>query len=147
MIKKILIIVLAGSLSGCDIILDEIFDCINQDEPQFNYNQFPTAILNQVYSHTITASIKNNSNDNRYDYRITFNGNLPNGLALIRDGNDRTITVAGTPIELGEFYFTLHVKVEDPYESAYQSGNIYDDGDTLCKNTHSQNYTISVAIM
>lgn len=145
--KPIILLLLVSSLSGCDIILDELFDCIDQDEPLFNSDKFPPAILNQVYSHTIEASIKHNPNDSYYDYDINFTGSLPTGLSVYKDRNDRTITIQGTPIQLGDFDFSLHVKVKDPNESTYQATNLYDDGDSLCKNTHRQYYTLSVSIM
>ena len=87
--KKIILIFLSLGLSGCDIILDELFDCIDHDEPQFHSNVFPKAILNQVYSHTVSSSINNNANDSYYDYNITFAGALPAGLSVYKDGNDK----------------------------------------------------------
>ena len=132
------------SLSACDILLDQIIDCLDNDSPEFSPNQFPAATLNQLYSYSITASINNNPFDSSYHYNISLSGSLPLGLSIKRDVNDRTITISGSPTATGTSNFTLHVTVEDPNEDSYQTTNVYDDGDTLCKTSHTQNYSITV---
>lgn len=144
--KKIFILLMCFSLSACDFLLDQLLDCIDQDSPQFSPNQFPTAILNQFYSYSISASINNNPFDSSYDYNISLSGSLPVGLTVKRDFNDRTITISGTPTATGTSNFNLHVSVEDPHEDSYQTTNIYDDGDTLCESKHTQNYSITVSL-
>lgn len=144
--KKILIVIMCLSLSACDIILDQLLDCIDQDSPQFSPNQFPVATLNQFYSYTISASINNNPFDSSYDYTIYLTGNLPAGLSVKHDFNDRTIIISGTPTATGISNFSLHVTVEDPNADSYQTTNVYDDGDTLCDTNHTQNYSISVVM-
>lgn len=133
-------------LAGCDIILDEIFDCLDDDGPVFNTSQLPPAVLNQYYSYVVMASIDNEPNDDQFDYSISLQGRLPDGLVMSRYGNDRTVIISGVPVEAGLFNITLYVEVSDPYESAYQTTNVYDDGDDLCRTTHTQSYSLVVAL-
>lgn len=144
--KKIIILTMCLSLTACDLILDQLLDCIDQDSPKFSPNKFPAASLNQFYSYTITASINNNPFDDSYNYNISLSGSLPAGLSVKRNSNDRTITISGTPTDTGTSHFTLHVIVDDPNEDTYQITNIYDDGDTLCDTSHTQNYSITVVM-
>jgi len=145
--KRILILLLISALSGCDLLLDALVDCLDNDRPQFGADPFPVAVLNEVYSHTITASIKNEPNDDLYSYNISWSGNLPQGLRFVRDNNDRTISLQGTPTELGAFSITLSVNVEPSIVTANSSADFYDDGNDLCKTSHTRTYNLSVIVM
>ena len=138
---------LISSLSGCDLLLDAFVDCLDNDKPQFGADPFPTAILNEVYSHTVTASIKNEPNDDLYKYSITWSGSLPQGMSFVRDSNDRTISLQGTPTELGTFNIILSVNVEPPVSTANSSADFYDDGNDLCETSHTRTYILSVIVM
>jgi hypothetical protein len=144
--KVVLISMMAALLAGCDFILDELYDCLDDDGPVFDAGQLPPAVLNQYYSFVVIASIDNEPDDDRFNYTISLQGRLPAGLNLYRYGNDRTIIISGIPTEAGVFNVTLHVEVSDPYSSVVQSGNYYDDGDDLCRTTHSQSYSLVVTL-
>ena len=145
--KFVLITIITALLSGCDIILDEVVDCLDDDGPVFNTNQLPPAVLNQFYFYTIVAAIDNEPNDDRYHYDFSVTGRFPAGIRSYTEKNSRTITFSGTPTEAGFFIITLSVEVSDPYNAAYQTTNIYDDGDDLCRTSHSQSYNLAVAAM
>lgn len=63
--KALRLILLTSSLglASCDVITDQIFDCIDGDKPELDINSFPTAVLNEVYFVEFTAHIDNEPND------------------------------------------------------------------------------------
>ncbi len=140
-------LVVALALSGCEIIQDQLLDCLDDDGPEFDLAVLPHAVLNQVYSITITARIRHEPNDKRWDYKIAFGGALPQGLNYRDDGNERTFVIEGTPTEHGTFNFTLSVDVDNPYVYEYSTNDFYDDGDNLCFTHHEQGYVLSVDMM
>lgn len=144
--RILVILICALSLMSCDVILDEAFDCIDNDRPYFTQNAIPDAILNQEYSASIKGAIKREPNDDRYNYAFRLEGQLPAGIATDHQLGSRTINITGTPTELGSYPFVLKVIVTEP-ESYYdfdQSEESYDDGDDLCRNTHEQRYVLEV---
>ena len=85
--KYILILSIPVFLPACYVVEDKITDCIDFDKPEFDTDSLPNAILNQAYSASIVVEIKNNPNDEYYDYEFSLKaGNLPDGLILVQEG-------------------------------------------------------------
>lgn len=133
--KIILILLTTITLTSCDILIT----CLLDIGPKFNTKTVRPATLNEVYDTTIKASIKNSVFDSAYNYRISFNGNLPEGLSFSMSENNQKFHITGTPTEIGTFQFTLSVKVTSPLESS----DTYED---LCFDTDKNNYALNVNI-
>ena len=132
-------------LSGCDILLDEAFDCIDNDKPEFDVKSLPIAYLNEVYSQEIKVNIVREFNDSWYQYDFEISGDLPVGMELRTDQFSRVAELYGVPVELGEYDFNLKVTITEP-DDYEETSETYDDGDDLCQNEADRNYVISVAV-
>lgn len=110
-LRQALVVCCASVLTGCDVLLDTAFDCIDSDGPEFNKSVLVQPVLNQVYTESIVVSINNEPRDDRFGYRFAVTGNLPAGLST--DAAGRNFFINGTATELGTFSFTLFVEVED----------------------------------
>lgn len=139
------VLLLAFMCTGCDILLDEAFDCIDNDKPEFNIKTLPLAYLNEVYSQEIKVNIVHESNDSWYLYQFELDGELPIGMELRTDQFSRIAEIYGVPVELGEFQFNLKVTVSEP-EGDSEADDLYDDGDDLCHNTADRDYVINVVM-
>ncbi len=139
---KYIPILLILLLPACDVAEDEIEDCLNGDEAEFETDSLPTAILNQEYSVRIVAGVKNAPLDDAYVYDFELDGNLPNGLKLITQDRERIASIEGTPTKLGNYKFNLSVHVS-PLSSS-DDGEDYDDGDDLCSAYAFMDYVITV---
>lgn len=104
-----------GLLTGCDAVLD----CLDNDGPVFNKVELRPAVLNQVYSDSIIASVRNEPQDQRFDYQFSLSGQLPAGI--VADPVAQNLVFRGTPTVAGEFPFKLYVEVDDGLD-AQQSG-------------------------
>lgn len=146
--KGLLILISSFFLVSCDILLDEALDCFNNDEPQFDQDSFPDATLNQVYAETITASIKNNSANNYYNYAFGIEGDLPRGLYESQGLGSRTLRIWGTPTELGSHSFKIIVIVTEygSYLNYEQSIKSYNNDTNLCRNRHEQKFELKVVM-
>lgn len=144
--KAFIILISCLSLSACDILLDEALDCINNDEPKFDQASLPDAILNQEYSATITASIRNNPFDDLYHYAFDYTDALPVGIGTRHNRGSEVLHFEGTPTRLGVYDFELRVIAYDTfyYFDYDQANRHYDDGDSLCRRRHNQRFQISV---
>jgi len=142
---KYLILSLAIFLSGCDIILDEVFDCLDNDGPEFKNDHIPPAVLNQVYYARINAAIHHEPHDNAYNYQYSLSGDLPRGVSLYT--SNRYVELRGTPVEHGSFYFKLTVRVTPSSYSYFDDDDSYDDGDSLCTTIESKNFVLSVTVI
>ena len=138
--KYIIVMLLVSSLTGCDVFESILGDCIDFDGPEFNKSSIPSAVLNETYDVTITASINNEPNDSLYGYTISLIGSLPAGVTIYKDSNERTIQIIGTPTEIGLFNFKLKVEVTEPYNDYYS----YDEEYGLCYTEHEENYVLVV---
>jgi len=122
-------------LSSCEVVLNCLFD----NEPEFETDSLPTAIVNQEYSANIYASVRDIRSgdvpDYCYnDYEFTLEeGHLPDGLKLTELYSTNAVRIEGTPTELGEYKFKLEVYVYVNY-----------DCDDLCTNYAYRDYVITV---
>lgn len=133
--------------------------CCVVEDLRFSIDQVPVAILNQEYNVIITAYVSNNPADDSFEYTFEFTGNLPDGLTLITDPENRRVIIQGTPIELGSFDFILRAKVRDKYDENEGGGSLEEfilvelpaaiAEDTICENhyEHEQLFTINVVVM
>lgn len=135
-----LALMLGLSLSSCDLLLDAAIDCLDDDRPQFNRAVLPDPILNQAYRELIQASIKNEPNDDSFEYDFFVSGSLPEGL--VTEISNREVLVIGTPVELGSFTLGLFVKVISPPGSSLSG-----DDSGLCKTTLGRNFDLTVQEM
>ena len=144
------------------IIVIVLQSCCVVEEPEFNIYQLPDAILNQEYKLVIVAHVKNNPDDNNFEYSFSFTDGLPEGVTIYIIPGNRRIIIEGTPIEYGEFKFVLSVrtKQKEIYETNEDSsGDFYDLGadiveeaidDAICSigsDKHSHSYILNVTMM
>ena len=123
---------LATLLTGCDVAID----CPDRDGPRFDTRTIPAAVLNQVYTTTITVNVEDEPYDDRFDYTFRLNGDLPDGVQTSVLG--RQFFIDGTPIESGQFDFELQVAVDDGL-TAFESG--------LCYRTRRRDFRLDVSVM
>ena len=135
---KYLSLIFLFVIAGCDILLDDVVDCLDGDGPEISWSPLPAATLNELYYLEILASIKNEPRDSLYDYEFDIEGALPPGLNYYTSpSDDRLLVIRGTPVLRGEFVFDLSVRVSLSYNS-------YNQDDNLCYHTDSETFSILV---
>lgn len=127
-------ILLSLALSGCDLITD----CLDNDGPELSPATLPNPILNQEYSQVVHVGIRNEPNDDRFDYEFTLSGRIPEGLQTTFAGRD--LNIFGTPTELGNFDFSVTVEVVESSFSSTQTAG-------LCSISDRINYRWTVQMM
>lgn len=125
------IILLSLALSGCD----SITDCLDNDGPELSPSTLPNPTLNQEYNQVVHVGIRNEPNDDRFNYEFTLSGRIPEGLQSTSAGRD--MSIFGTPIELGNFDFSVTVEVVERSISSTQTQG-------LCSTTDRINYQWTV---
>jgi len=131
------------------------FACCVIEELEFDKKTLTDAVLNQEYKVIITASVKNNPNDDNFNYEFKLSGSLPDGLVFTKDLKNRRVIISGTPIAQGSYILTLQGKVRDSYNPDEESDDIFleitfDVAEGIaCSNRyeHEQTYTLNVNIM
>jgi len=141
------------------ILILPLFSCCAIEELEFNTDTLPEAVLNQEYNAIITASVRNNPDDDSFDYKFALSGTLPAGLIFTKDPENRRVIISGTPMEQGAFVITLQAKVSAPNDSDSYSDDpvelIFIDipaevgKDAVCGShyEHEQTYTLNVSII
>ena len=129
-----------AALAGCDD-LEEAFDCIDGDRPQFSRTSLPAPVLNELYRESVTVSIENTSDDDAFGYEFALEGELPPGIGWYEQ-EPRTVVFEGTPIETGTWMPTLGVRVTDGDSDVFVEGA---DADGLCRTRREATYTFAVA--
>lgn len=127
-------LLLSLTLSGCDTFTD----CLDNDGPELSPGTLPNPILNQEYNQVIHVGIRNEPNDDRFNFEFTLSGRIPDGLQTTFAGRD--MNIFGTPIELGDFDFSVTVEVVEPSSSSMQTAG-------LCSTTDRINYQWTVQAM
>ena len=127
----------AMSLGGCEFFIDAAIDCIDNDRPVLSPNILPDPILNQTYSELIRVSIRNEPRDDNFDFLFTTIGDLPEGIQVESAGRD--FRLFGTPIELGDFSFSVRVEVRGTPGS-------FNDTSGLCLTVDTNSYQWSIQI-
>ncbi|SCY15244.1 hypothetical protein SAMN05192588_1402 [Nonlabens sp. Hel1_33_55] len=127
---------LAFSFSACD----PLTDCIIPTRPELPNSIFNTAVAGQYYEHSFRAQVDNEPRDDSYFYYFTVNG-LPRGMDYEWEG--RRLFIFGSPLDRGDFRINVFLTVE-PVFFTDDDGGILEDGDTLCEDSTSRDYTLSV---
>jgi len=128
------ILVLSLALTGCDLAAD----CIDDDGPELSPRTLPNPILNQEYDEIVHVGIVREPFDDRFTYEFNVSGTLPDGLQTDAFGQD--LRIFGTPIEQGDFDFSVRVRVVEPSSSSNQTAG-------LCRISDTQGYRWTVQIM
>ncbi|MUU76895.1 hypothetical protein [Winogradskyella endarachnes] len=118
---------------------DTIVDCIINKRPEIPNKSFTVGNIGYYYQDDITAEIKNEPNDNYYDYYFDVYGNLPDGLDLYTDY--RTLSIEGVPETSGSFTFTIQLYVDPP---EYYDEDSQEWEDNLCSHSTSKEFTILI---
>ena len=110
--------------------------------PELSNKTLSRGSVNQFYSEVIHAEIKNEPQDNAYDYFFDVRGNIPDGVEVIYEY--RKVFIEGVPTRSGRYTFTVYLDVDAPNGYYYDEyGNErYDDA--LCSDSTSEAYTIVV---
>lgn len=133
LILSILLIVF--SLSGCELLSEEINECINKIRPKLPPKILVQGQVGVPYFESIQAEVKN-ADDDAFDYEFSFeSGTLPNGVTYSWDG--RLLKFSGTPTVAGTYQFTMKVRI---------LVSISGPGDGICfgKDYNKQEYEIVV---
>ncbi|PRP66038.1 hypothetical protein [Nonlabens agnitus] len=132
----LLFIVLSLSFISCD----PLTDCIIPTRPELPSSIFNTAVAGQYYEHSLRAQVNNDPRDDSYVYYFTVTG-LPRGMDYEQEG--RRLFIFGNPSERGDYRIRVFLTVE-PIFFTDDDGGILEDGDTLCEDSTSRDYTLSV---
>lgn len=132
---KLFLLVCCILLLSCEAIIE----CVINRRPVMPNKIFDEGAVGYFYTDEFTSEIKNEPQDNDYDYFYTFYGDLPEGLEFYTDY--RTVIIEGTPIEQGVFEFTIYLDVDPPEYYDEDSGE-YED--SLCSSSTSKDFTIVV---
>lgn len=122
---------------------DDLLDCIINVSPELHDKTLLVGNVDEYYSDNITAEIKNEVNDNGYDYYFDVSGNLPEGIEVFYD-TYRKVVLKGIPRESGRFRFTVYLDV------VALEGYYYDDfgnevhDDPLCTDSVSKTYVLAI---
>jgi len=122
------------------ISCQDILECIINSHPELPNKTLEVAQVNQFYTESIKAEIKNEPMDDSYEYYFSIDGNLPRGIDYYVDY--RTIVFEGEPYLAGTYNFTLRLSVEQSYN--YECENELNNCDGLCSDSTSHVYTIIV---
>ena len=122
-------------LNSCE----DIIDCIINKIPVLNYKALKVGTVNEFYSDYISAEIKNEPNDNSYDYYFGVSDNLPVGLEWYVE--NRKVVFEGIPLETGRFEFKIELYVEGPEDWDSETDTWDDD---LCNDFTSGRFTITI---
>lgn len=126
------------SLISCQ----DILECIINRHPELSNQPLASAQVDQLYSETITAQIKNEPMDDNYDYYFSIDGELPRGIEYYIEY--RAIILEGIPLVSGTYNFTVRLTVEQSYNYSDTCENSLNDCDGLCNESTSKVYTIVV---
>ena len=124
------------------ISCQDALECIINKHPELSNQALSSAQVDQFYSDTITAQIKNEPSDDNYNYYFSIDGALPKGIDYYIDY--RTIFLEGTPLVSGTYNFTVRLTVEQSDNYIEECENKLNDCDGLCGDTASQAYTLLV---
>ncbi len=121
------------SLSGCD----DVLDCIINVRPELHAKTLAIGFVDEYYSETITAEIKNEVNDNDYDYYFDVTGKLPRGVEVFYNRR-REVVFKGVPTESGRFTIDVYLEVTPHYNEFGR------DNGPLCSDNTSKSYTLAI---
>ncbi|WP_406683619.1 hypothetical protein N1F78_13135 [Seonamhaeicola sp. MEBiC1930] len=124
--------------TGCE----DVLECIINIRPELENKSLVHGHVDEFYFESISAEIKNEPNDNVYDYYFSVSGNIPEGIELFYDY--REVVFEGIPKETGRFTLRVSLTAEAIVEYYYDEfGNEYYH-DPLCSNNTSRVYTLVI---
>ncbi len=130
-----LILVAVFLSSSCS----NVIDCLINVRPELQHRQLEAGYADRYYFDKISAQIKNDPNDNSYDYYFSVSGEVPRGIDVIYDYRD--VIFEGVPEETGRFRIRVSLDV-DAYEYYDYQTDTYSDG--LCTDYTSKVYTLVI---
>ncbi len=139
--KQFLLIILLFSFftfNSCE----NVVDCIINVRPVLSDKKLAIGGVNQYYSEIISAEIKNEPQDNAYDYYFDVRGKIPDGLEVIIDYRD--VFIEGMPTRAGRYTFTVYLDVDALNEYYYDENGNQRFDDALCTDSTSKTYTIAI---
>jgi hypothetical protein len=125
-------------LVGCEDLADGIYEMAVGEDMQITTTEVPDGVIGVAYEWRVSAEVKNEPNDDAYDYNWELvRGTLPEGL-LFSDKGDRAL-VSGIPEEVGSFEITIRVcsdrlRVED----------LWDEDSDVWSSSDSEEFTIII---
>ncbi|GAA3604156.1 hypothetical protein Q4Q39_09560 [Flavivirga amylovorans] len=129
----IILLAFLFSFSGCD----DALDCIFNVRPDLHDKTLALGFVDEYYSEIITADIKNEVNDNDYDYYFDVTGRLPEGIEVFYNRR-REVVIKGTPVEAGRFNIEVYLEVTPYYD---EHGRI---NGPLCSDNTSNSYLLVI---
>lgn len=136
----LLVIIPLFTLSGCS----ELIDCIGSSKPEIATNELRNGYVGFAYNESITAQVRNNSNDDSFYYYFDIEGTVPPGISYSFVG--RKIYFTGAPTQTGVFTFKVNLKIEAPEDYDDDDDGIFEDDDRICfgNDTTQKTFTITV---
>jgi hypothetical protein len=128
-------LLLVFSLSGCELLNEEINECINKIRPKLPPKILVQGQVGVPYFESIQAQLKN-ADDDAFNYEFSLDsGSLPPDVGYGWDG--RLLKFTGAPAVAGTYKFTMKVRV---------LVSISGPGDGICfgKDYDKQEYEIVV---
>ena len=128
-------LLLVFSLSGCELLNEEINECISKIRPKLPPKILVQGQVGVPYFESIQAELKN-ADDDAFDYEFSVeSGTLPGGVNYGWDG--RLLKFSGTPAVAGTYKFSMKVRI---------LVSISGPGDGICfgKDYDKQEYEIVV---
>ncbi len=110
---------------------------IDATRPVFLTDTLPGAVVGTPYSAVIEVEIAHDPQDDFYGYAFSVSGSLPPGLQPGQNGDERRLTLAGTPTEAGDYGFDVRVWASEP------GWYYYSMGDDLCRHDAERSYRIT----
>lgn len=122
------------SFSSCELLNEEISECINKISPKLPRKTLQSGQVGVPYMETIDAYIKN-ADDDAFEYRFRLDGLLPSGLDYRAEG--RTFIIYGTPNLAGKKEIKVRVELR---------ADLYGPGDGFCfaKDYDNEKYSITI---
>ena len=121
----------------------ELIDCIASTKPELKSKSLSLGYTNQPYSNFIEDSVKNDSNDDDYDYHFSISGNFPPGMTYFEQ--NRRLYFSGAANQGGTYTFKVTVTIDYPEYYDTDQG-FWEDDNRICfgDDTVSKNYTITI---
>jgi len=116
---------------------ENFLECLIQIDPEIDQAIVKDGTIHEPYYQIISAHVKNDPEDDFYEYFFDVYGNLPEGLSI--QYNFRNIEIYGTPVESGIFRFTVAVAI-----GAYDDGAYYDPNPT-CNGVAEKTFEFRIA--
>ena len=135
----IILLVSFLSFTNCE----DVVDCIINVRPELQDKVLAIGFVDELYFESISAEVKNDAQDNNYDYYFNVSGALPEGIEVYYD-TYREVTFEGVPKESGRFRITVSVEVVDL--NAYYIDDFGNErfDDKLCEDYTSKTYVLAI---